>query len=97
MRHRGSGGSGTAGNGWIEVRDTGAGITPIPPEELPRVWERFYRGDQARTRDAQGAASGLALVKKLTEEMDGRVAVKRRVGEGSVFTVWLPRHSGRRT
>jgi signal transduction histidine kinase len=72
----------------VEVRDTGAGI---PPNALPHVWERFYRGEDARARDTQGAGLGLALVKELTEAMDGRVGVNSTVGEGSVFTVWLPR------
>lgn len=72
----------------VEVRDTGAGI---PPEALPHVWERFYRGEDARARDARGAGLGLALVKELTETMGGRVAAQSTVGEWSVFTVWLPR------
>jgi signal transduction histidine kinase len=72
----------------VEVRDTGAGIRP---EALPYVWERFYRGEDARARDARGAGLGLALVKELTEAMGGRVAAQSTVGEGSVFTVWLPR------
>jgi len=72
----------------VEVRDTGAGI---PPDALPHVWERFYRGEDARERDARGAGLGLALVKELTEAMGGRVGVESTVGEGSVFTVWLLR------
>ncbi len=72
----------------VEVRDTGAGI---PPEALPHVWERFYRGEDARARDAHGAGLGLALVKELTEAMDGRVGADSTLGAGSVFTVWLPR------
>jgi signal transduction histidine kinase len=72
----------------VEVRDTGEGI---PPEALPHVWERFYRGEAARARDARGAGLGLALVKELTEAMGGQVAAESRPGEGSVFTVWLPR------
>lgn len=71
----------------IEVRDTGEGI---PPEELPRIWERFYRGERARSHEARGAGLGLALVKELTEAMDGTVAVESAVGEGSCFTLRLP-------
>ncbi len=72
----------------LEVRDTGAGI---PPDELPRLWERFYRGAAGRARDGDGAGLGLALVKELTEAMGGSVAVESRVGQGSCFTVRLPR------
>jgi signal transduction histidine kinase len=72
----------------IEVRDTGQGI---PPEDLPYVWERFYRGESARAEDSHGAGLGLALVKELTEAMGGRVEVESVVGEGSCFTVRLPR------
>jgi len=72
----------------IEVCDTGAGISP---EELPHVWERFYRGDEARELDAQGAGLGLALVKDLVEAMGGAVDARSTPGEGSCFSVTLPR------
>ncbi len=72
----------------IEVRDTGEGI---PPEDLPHVWERFYRGAGARAQDARGVGLGLALVKELTEAMGGSVEVESVVGEGSRFVVRLPR------
>lgn len=72
----------------IEVCDTGAGI---PPEELPNVWERFYRGDDARELDTQGAGLGLALVKDLVEAMGGAVDARSTPGEGSCFGVTLPR------
>ena len=70
----------------IEVRDTGEGI---PAEELPYIWERFYRGENARTDDVRGAGLGLALVKELTEAMGGSVGVESTVGEGSRFAVRL--------
>jgi signal transduction histidine kinase len=72
----------------VDVRDTGAGI---PAEELDRVWERFYRGAEAQVRDGRGAGLGLALVKELTEAMGGTVALESAAGEGSRFTLRLPR------
>jgi signal transduction histidine kinase len=68
----------------IEVRDTGEGISP---EDLPHVWERFYRSAQTR---GDGAGLGLALVKELIEAMGGTVSVTSQLGEGSCFTVRLP-------
>jgi signal transduction histidine kinase len=72
----------------LDVCDTGAGIAP---EELGRIWERFYRGDEARAQDSHGAGLGLALVKELAEAMGGAVGVQSSVGQGSCFSVWLPR------
>ena len=70
----------------IDVRDTGAGIAP---GDLPHVFERFYRG---RDEDArEGAGLGLAVAKELVEAMGGTVAAESIVGEGSCFTVRLPR------
>lgn len=71
----------------VRVRDTGEGIAP---EGLPRIWERFYRADGAANPD-EGAGLGLALVKDLTEAMGGTVAVASTLGEGSGFTIRLPR------
>ncbi len=68
----------------LEVRDTGNGINP---DDLPHIWERFYR---AKDADASGAGLGLALVKELTEAMGGRVSVKSTSGRGSCFTVRFP-------
>lgn len=70
----------------IEVRDTGEGIAE---DQLPRVFERFYRGDG--TDGAAGAGLGLALVKELAETMGGTVEATSTPGEGSCFTVRLPR------
>ena len=70
----------------IEVKDTGEGI---PPADLSRIWERFYRGSLTRELDS-GAGLGLALVKELTEAMGGAVTVQSTPGEGSVFSVRLP-------
>jgi signal transduction histidine kinase len=72
----------------VTVADTGPGI---PPEDLPHLFERFYRGgDPARARDAGGAGLGLAIVRELVEAMGGRVAVDSAPGEGSRFSITLP-------
>ena len=75
----------------IDVTDTGIGI---PREELPRVFERFYRVDKARSRELGGTGLGLAIVKHLTQALEGRVEVESRLGRGSTFTVHLPRLGG---
>ncbi len=72
----------------ILVKDTGEGIVP---EELPHIWERFYQVDSTHTRLDNGAGLGLALVKEWVEEMGGTVSVESIVGEGSCFTLCLPR------
>ncbi len=71
----------------MAVADTGAGI---PESDLPRIFERFYRVDKARSRELGGTGLGLAIVKHLVELHGGRVDVRSRLGEGSVFTVILP-------
>jgi heavy metal sensor kinase len=70
----------------IEVTDTGMGI---PPEEIPRIWERLFRGD--RSRSQRGLGLGLSLVKAIVEAHRGTVSVQSKVGQGSTFTVTLPR------
>jgi signal transduction histidine kinase len=72
----------------VEVRDTGDGIAP---EDLPLIWDRFYRGSGGQPGTESGAGLGLALVKELTETMRGTVAVESELGVGSVFTIRLPR------
>jgi signal transduction histidine kinase len=74
----------------LQVKDTGEGIAP---EELPHIWERFYQGESDRTRMDSSAGLGLALVKQWIEEMGGTVSVESIVGEGSCFTLRLPRIS----
>lgn len=71
----------------IKVMDTGTGI---PPEALPHIFERFYRVDKARTREAGGSGLGLAICRQIVEMHGGRMSVRSRVGEGSVFSVHLP-------
>jgi signal transduction histidine kinase len=72
----------------LHVRDTGEGIAA---DDLPRIWDRFYRADATRLRPESGSGLGLALVKELTEAMGGSVAVESVVGQGSCFTLLLPR------
>jgi two-component system phosphate regulon sensor histidine kinase PhoR len=72
----------------LEVEDTGVGI---PPEDLPRIFERFYRVDKARSRDLGGTGLGLAIVKHLAQAQGGEVSVRSTPREGTTFTVVLPR------
>jgi signal transduction histidine kinase len=72
----------------ITVSDTGVGIAP---EDLPRVFERFYRSDGSRTRDSGGFGLGLAIAKDLVEAMGGTIGVTSEVGLGTTFRVTLRR------
>ena len=71
----------------LEVTDQGPGM---PPEQADHVFERFYRGDQARTRKAGGTGLGLAIVAALVVAHGGTVALKTAPGEGATFRVTLP-------
>ena len=78
----------TAGN-WVRlvVTDTGVGI---PPDELPFIFERFYRVDKARTRTAGGAGLGLAIAQRIAQVHGGRIEALSSGAGGSTFCVWLP-------
>jgi two-component system phosphate regulon sensor histidine kinase PhoR len=75
------------GGAAIAVRDNGPGI---PAEHLPRLFERFYRVDKARSRELGGTGLGLAIVKHLADGIGARVTVASELGQGSSFVVHLP-------
>ena len=75
----------------IAVTDTGIGI---PPEDLPHIFDRFYRVDQVRTRKTGGFGLGLAIVKQIVEAHQGQVRAASTPGAGSTFTIELPLVSG---
>jgi len=72
----------------IRVSDTGIGI---PETKLPRIFERFYRVDKARSKETGGTGLGLSIVRHIAENHGGRVTVESTFGVGSTFTVHLPR------
>jgi len=85
----GAAGDGAAGDGArIVVTDTGVGIDTA---ELPRIFDRFYRGSRANEARGSGSGLGLAIVKSIVDMHAGRVSVESLVGRGSTFTVTLPR------
>jgi signal transduction histidine kinase len=71
----------------LRVSDTGVGI---PQRDLPRIFERFYRVDQARSRETGGTGLGLAIVRHVSENHGGEVTVTSELGQGSTFEVRLP-------
>ncbi|MCY4110604.1 MAG: HAMP domain-containing sensor histidine kinase [Chloroflexi bacterium] len=93
VRHTPSGGSiairsGAVDEGtcWIEVADTGEGI---PAEDLPHIFDRFYRGTDASGRKTRGSGLGLAIARALVEAMDGQLTARSTPGEGSTFRIEL--------
>jgi len=75
------------GGAEVVVADDGPGI---PPEHVPRIFERFYRVDKARSRELGGTGLGLSIVKHLAEGMGANVSVESQPGRGTRFTVTLP-------
>jgi signal transduction histidine kinase len=68
------------------VRDTGRGISP---QEIPHLFERFYRGEASRGSTAHGTGLGLAICKQIVEQMGGHITVESELEAGTAFTVWL--------
>jgi DNA-binding response OmpR family regulator/anti-sigma regulatory factor (Ser/Thr protein kinase) len=75
----------------ISVADTGIGI---PPDQLEKVFDRFYQIDSSQTREQEGSGIGLALVKELVDLHHGTIRVQSSVGEGTKFTVQFPTGAG---
>ncbi|MFJ4783788.1 sensor histidine kinase [Streptomyces sp. NPDC088794] len=98
IRHTPAGGSvelrvtAVPGTTLIEVTDTGTGIAA---EDLPHVFERFWRAEKSRSRHTGGSGLGLAIVRKLVEAHGGTVAVRSELGTGTVFALRLPQSSHR--
>ena len=72
---------------WVDVRDTGIGIAPA---HVPRIFERFYRADPARSREQGGTGLGLAIVRHLVDAHGGRVEAASALGRGTTISVLLP-------
>src|SRR5439155_972620 len=75
----------------VTVRDTGQGI---PPEDLGRIFERFYRVEKSRSREAGGTGLGLAIVKHIAAQERGSISVQSELGKGSCFRLLLPTTRG---
>ncbi|AOU01478.1 cell wall metabolism sensor histidine kinase WalK [Bacillus velezensis] len=93
LRHTESGGSvhiaaQTVKDGLkIDIKDSGSGI---PEEDLPFIFERFYKADKARTRGRAGTGLGLAIVKNIVEAHGGSIAVHSSIDKGTTFTFYIP-------
>lgn len=77
----------------IEVSDNGSGISE---EDLPFVFERFYKADKARTRGRSGTGLGLAIVKNIIDAHQGTIYVKSKIGQGTTFVFVLPQENERK-
>ncbi|SNX68102.1 two-component system sensor histidine kinase ResE [Bacillus oleivorans] len=74
----------------LEVMDTGSGILE---EDLPFVFERFYKGDKSRTRGRSGTGLGLSIAKNIIDAHEGHISVQSKVGQGTTFSIFIPRKS----
>jgi two-component system, OmpR family, sensor kinase len=77
----------SGGDAFVAVSDRGCGIGA---DDLPHIFERFYRADPARARDTGGSGLGLAIADQIVRGHGGRIDVTSRIGDGSTFIVWLP-------
>ncbi len=75
------------GQVWVAVIDTGTGIAP---EDLPHVFERFWRSGRSRSHVSGGTGIGLAIARRLVELQGGQIEVESQLGQGSTFRFSLP-------
>ena len=78
----------TANTVIFKIKDNGLGI---PEDELPFIFERFYRTDKSRNRKTGGSGLGLAIVKSIVEAHDGKINVESQIDKGSCFEIILPK------
>lgn len=72
----------------VEIKDNGRGISP---EDLPNIFEKFFRGDKSREKDIAGTGLGLAVTKKIIDAHKGEIKVRSEVGKGTNFQIFLPK------
>jgi signal transduction histidine kinase len=72
---------------WRTIERAGIGIAP---EDLPRIFDRFWRADKARSREQSGAGLGLSIAKWIVDMHRGSITVQSQMGKGSIFTIQVP-------